>query len=110
MTMTWLRTTNRTTILGGADHISDGMLNAAAEAIPKILTPEALSQGDIYPRIADIRKVSAVVASAVIKQACAEGREGRGGKIINILKEGTRTTESCGATSSSPPHSLTLVV
>ena len=44
------------TILVGADHISDGMLNAAAEAIPKILDDAALSRGEIYPRINQIRQ------------------------------------------------------
>lgn len=73
-------------ILVGSDHISDGMLNAAAEAIPKILSEEALARGEIYPRINQIRDISVKVASAVMQQAVKEGREGRGGKISEIIK------------------------
>ena len=73
-------------ILVGSDHISDGMLNAAAEAIPKILSEEALARGEIYPRINQIRDISVKVASAVMRQAVNEGREGRGGKIREIIK------------------------
>jgi malate dehydrogenase (decarboxylating) len=70
----------------GADHISDGMLNAAAEAIPKMIPEEALSRGEIYPRINEIRDISVKVAAAVMKQAVKEGREGRRGKIVEIMK------------------------
>ena len=72
-------------ILVGADHISDGMLNAAAEAIPAILSEEQLKRGEIYPRVNQIRDISVEVASAVMAQAVKEGREGRGGKISEIL-------------------------
>ena len=60
--------------------------NAAAEAIPKILSEEALARGEIYPRINQIRDISVKVASAVMRQAVNEGREGRGGKIREIIK------------------------
>jgi len=73
-------------ILVGSDHISDGMLNAAAEAIPASLDADALKRGEIYPRIKNIRDISVKVASAVMRQAVKEGREGRGGKISEILK------------------------
>ena len=82
------------TILVGADHISDGMLNAAAEAIPNILSEEALSRGEIYPHINQIREISVKVAAAVMKQAVKEGREGRQGKIIEIINhDGTEVLE-----------------
>ena len=73
-------------ILVGSDHISDGMLNAAAEAIPRSLDDDALARGEIYPRIKNIRDISVKVASAVMRQAVKEGREGRGGKISEILR------------------------
>ena len=63
-------------ILVGSDHISDGMLNAAAEAIPKILSEEALARGEIYPRINQIRDISVKVASAVMKIACTKSATG----------------------------------
>jgi malate dehydrogenase (decarboxylating) len=73
-------------ILVGSDHISDGMLNAAAEAIPRSIPAEGAKRGEIYPRIANIRDISVKVASAVMRQAVKEGREGRGGKISEILR------------------------
>lgn len=45
------------------------MLLAAAEALPRMLRPADLARGDIYPRVKDIRKVSAHVAAAVIRAA-----------------------------------------
>lgn len=81
-------------ILVGAEHISDGMLNAAAEAIPKTLDQDALSRGQIYPRIDQIRDISVKVAAAVMKQAVKEGQEGRGGKIVELIKlDGTESLE-----------------
>jgi malate dehydrogenase (decarboxylating) len=60
-------------LLSGASVVSDGMLQAAAEALPRMLTPEVLAQGVIYPRVRDIRAVSATVAVAVMRAAHAEG-------------------------------------
>jgi malate dehydrogenase (decarboxylating) len=61
-------------LLSGAEVVSDGMLQAAAEALPRMLTLDDLSSGYIYPRVRDIRAVSAHVAAAVIRAAHAEGR------------------------------------
>jgi malate dehydrogenase (decarboxylating) len=63
------------------------MLNAAAEAIPKILTREQLNRGEIYPAIKRIRDISVKVAAAVMRQAIFEGREGRDGKIAQIFHQ-----------------------
>lgn len=59
--------------LCGASVVSDNMLTAAAEALPKLLTPKDLEACCIYPRVADIRRVSAHVAVAVIRAAQADG-------------------------------------
>ena len=61
------------TILAGAPTISDGMLQAAAEALPDMLTPEDLARGVIYPRVDQIRHISAHIAVAVMRQARREG-------------------------------------
>lgn len=81
-------------ILVGSNYISDGMLNAAAEAIPKTLHDGAIRRRAIYPRIADIRDVSVKVAAAVMKQAVDEDRENRGGKIAHMIsREGIEGLE-----------------
>ena len=49
------------------------------------LSEEQLKRGEIYPRVNQIRDISVEVASAVMAQAVKEGREGRGGKISEIL-------------------------
>ena len=61
------------TLLSGASVVSDGMLQAAAESLPQMLTPEALAEGAIFPRVRDIRSVSATVAAAVMRAAHEEG-------------------------------------
>ena len=81
-------------ILVGSNYISDGMLNVAAEAIPKTLHDGAIRRRAIYPRIADIRNVSVKVAAAVMKQAVDEDRENRGGKIGHMIsREGIEGLE-----------------
>lgn len=49
------------------------MLQAAAEALPAMLTPEDHARGAIYPRIGQIRQISAHVAAAVMRAADDEG-------------------------------------
>ena len=61
-------------VLSKSPIISDGMLQAAAKAIPAMLTPEQLQAGVIYPRIDRIRDISAYVAVKVMQQAAREGR------------------------------------
>ncbi len=59
--------------LCGASVVSDNMLIAAAEALPKLLTATDLEAARIYPRVCDIRSVSAHVAAAVMRAAAADG-------------------------------------
>ena len=72
-------------ILVGSDHISDGMLNAAAEAIPRS-SPRRRWRAANLPSHQPDSYISVKVASAVMRQAVNEGREGRGGKIREIIK------------------------
>lgn len=59
-------------LLCGAARVTDAMLIAAAEALPKLLSEADLAVGCIYPRVANIRSVSAHVASAVVLAAWKE--------------------------------------
>jgi malate dehydrogenase (decarboxylating) len=59
--------------LCGAARVTDGMLIAAAEALPTLLTAADHAAARIYPRVSDIRRVSTAVACAVIRAAAAEG-------------------------------------
>jgi malate dehydrogenase (decarboxylating) len=61
------------TVICGARIVTDGMLMAAAKALASYPTDEEVAAGMIFPNLEDIRDVSAKVATAVIKQALAEG-------------------------------------
>ncbi|PNH03635.1 NAD-dependent malic enzyme 2, mitochondrial [Tetrabaena socialis] len=60
--------------LGETRIVSDGMMMAAAEELPKLVTPEDLSKGLVYPRLSDIREISVRIATAVASAAGDEGR------------------------------------
>ncbi|KAK7295026.1 hypothetical protein RJT34_17929 [Clitoria ternatea] len=67
------------TLLSGAPHITDGMLQAAAECLASYMTEEDLQKGILYPSIDCIRNVTAEVGAAVLRAAVAEGHaEGHG--------------------------------
>lgn len=61
-------------LLSKSSVISDGMLQAAAMAVPAMLTREQHESGTIFPRINRIRDISAYVAIKVIEAAAREGR------------------------------------
>jgi len=61
-------------LLSKSSVISDGMLQAAAKAVPAMLTKEQTEAGIIFPRINRIRDISAYVAIKVIEAAAKEGR------------------------------------
>ncbi|AES80100.1 putative malate dehydrogenase (decarboxylating) [Medicago truncatula] len=67
-------------LLSGAHHITDGMLQAASECLASYMTEEDIQKGILYPSIDCIRNVTAEVGAAVLRAAIAEGlAEGHGG-------------------------------
>jgi malate dehydrogenase (oxaloacetate-decarboxylating) len=60
-------------LVSEARLVTDGMLAAAADALAEQLAPEDRAAGSLFPRIAGLRRVTARVAEAVVRQAVAEG-------------------------------------
>jgi malate dehydrogenase (oxaloacetate-decarboxylating) len=59
-------------VVARATHVTDGMLNAAAEAVADLV--EMRGPGSpLLPEIADLRATSAAVAAAVVQRAIEEG-------------------------------------
>ena len=63
------------TIVARADHVTDGMLLAAAEAVAAMVDVSRPGAG-LLPEVADLRSVSANVATAVAEQAARDGVAG----------------------------------
>ncbi|EGN92120.1 hypothetical protein SERLA73DRAFT_173095 [Serpula lacrymans var. lacrymans S7.3] len=60
------------TILSKAHHVSDGMVEQAANALASSLNAEEQAAQLVYPRLGRIRDISAQIALAVIRQAQKE--------------------------------------
>ncbi|XP_020220101.1 NAD-dependent malic enzyme 59 kDa isoform, mitochondrial [Cajanus cajan] len=75
------------TLLSGAHHITDGMLQAAAQCLASYMTDEDVQKGILYPSIDCIRNVTAEVGAAVLRAAVAEGQaEGQGDAGVKELE------------------------
>ncbi|KAF3327881.1 NAD-dependent malic enzyme isoform [Carex littledalei] len=59
-------------LLSGARHISDGMLQAAAECLASYMTDEEIKKGILFPSISSIRNITTQVGAAVINAAISE--------------------------------------
>ena len=60
--------------LGATGTVSDGMLIAAAEALPALIDRADLARGAIYPRLSEARAVARAVAAEVMIAAHEEGK------------------------------------
>jgi malate dehydrogenase (oxaloacetate-decarboxylating) len=60
-------------LVSEAREVTDGMFAAAADALADQLPDEDLRAGSLFPRISGLRRVTARVAEAVVRQAATEG-------------------------------------
>ena len=60
-------------IVAGARRVTDTMFYAAARTLAGQVSPDALEAGRLFPRLRDIRSVSALIAVAVAEVAYEEG-------------------------------------
>ena len=59
-------------VLAGATRVTDPMFHAAARTLADYLSEESLAQGSLFPPLAEIREVSALIAEAVVRVAQEE--------------------------------------
>jgi malate dehydrogenase (oxaloacetate-decarboxylating) len=60
-------------LLAGAPHVTDGMFTAAAETLAGQLRQEDVEAGALYPPVAALRRVTARIAAAVVREARDSG-------------------------------------
>jgi malic enzyme len=66
-------------LVSEARVVTDAMFSAAAETLAQTVSPEDLADGQLYPRVTQLRRISAKIAMAVVREA----RESRvAGRVI----------------------------
>jgi malic enzyme len=60
-------------IIAGAREVTDRMFAVAATILAGLVTTDRLAQGAIYPRLADLRRISRAIAIAVAREAVDSG-------------------------------------
>jgi malate dehydrogenase (oxaloacetate-decarboxylating) len=69
----------------GASQVSEGMIDAALEALASRIPAAGDPDAPLMPPLADVRAVSQAVAEAVAKAAVAEGLARRAGSEAEAL-------------------------
>ncbi|OEL15120.1 NAD-dependent malic enzyme 59 kDa isoform, mitochondrial [Dichanthelium oligosanthes] len=59
-------------LLSGARHVSDGMLQSAAECLASYITDDEIRKGILFPSVSSIRHITARVGASVVRAAVAE--------------------------------------
>jgi malic enzyme len=60
-------------LVAEAREVTDGMFAAGADALAAEVTAADLAAGSLFPRISELRRITARVAEAVVRQAVADG-------------------------------------
>ncbi|TPX37732.1 malate dehydrogenase (oxaloacetate-decarboxylating) [Synchytrium microbalum] len=71
-------------VIAGAKHVTDTMVNTAAVTLANSLTQDEISEGLLYPRLARIREISAEIARDVALCAVREGLA-RDANVISMV-------------------------
>jgi malic enzyme len=60
-------------LVSEAREVTDAMFVAAADTLAAELAPDDLAAGSLFPRISELRRLTARVAEAVVRQAATDG-------------------------------------
>jgi malic enzyme len=60
-------------LVSEAREVTDGMFAAAADALARQVTEEDLHAGSLYPPVSSLRRITSVVAEAVVREAVSSG-------------------------------------
>ncbi len=60
-------------LVSQAREVTDSMFTVAAEALVHCVSADELSQGALYPRVAELRRISSMIAQAVVREARDKG-------------------------------------
>ena len=73
--------------IAGARRVTDRMLLESALSLAKQVTPERLAQGCVYPPLADIRKISAIIGADVAAECYRAGfADGNKAPVAELVK------------------------
>ena len=74
-------------ILSEAREVTDSMFTVAADRLAAVPSESDLASGSLFPRVRDLRRVTASIAEAVIREArdCGVGRDIPDGKIPELV-------------------------
>ena len=60
-------------LVSEAREVTDAMFAAAADTLAAQLQEQDLAEGSLFPRVAELRRITAKVAEAVVRQALSDG-------------------------------------
>jgi malate dehydrogenase (oxaloacetate-decarboxylating) len=60
-------------LISEAREVTDGMFAAAADALAREVAEEDLRAGSLFPSISNLRRITGLVAEAVIRRSAEEG-------------------------------------